>query len=248
MKKFDTVIMNPPYGKMHLPILAKLTEEVVDRQGGKIISLQPLRWLEDSFWKWKKNKPDAQKHRKSFEGKLEVVKEIPALEAEDYFDASFTMNLAIFKVSRKSDFNYEKYLIDESHPMFKKARENSIKQHMKVYEEEDYFVPLNTHTFFNKSLSLDDGFKYGVLNTRHGYIIKGRTKDGTFWKESFSKWLSKNYKIVGVAFETEKEMLDFYKYITSDTMKKWLKIVIKDAHIYYQFIPYIFDGYETIKT
>lgn len=248
MKKFDTVIMNPPYGRMHLPILAKLTTEIVDKQDGKIISLQPLRWLEDPLWKWKKNKPDAQKYRKSFEGKLEVVKEIPALEAEDYFDASFTMNLAVFKVSRKSNFNYESYLVNENHPMLKQAFKNPIKKHIKLYEEEKYFVPLNEHTFFNKSLSLDDGFKHGVLKTLQGFIINGRTKDKKPWKESFSKWIIKNKKILGVPFKTEKEMMDFYTYINSDTMKKWLKIVIKDARIPYRFIPYVFDGYETIKT
>jgi len=237
MKKFDTVIMNPPYGKMHLPILAKLTEEVVDKHGGKIISLQPLRWLEDSLWKWKKNKPDAQKYRKTFEGKLEVLKEIPSMEANTYFKdaAGFVMNLAIFKVSRKSNFNYESYLINENHPMLKQAFKNPIKKHIKLYEEEKYFVPLKHITYVNRPT----GYR---LNKEQCYLIDGKTPNGTYWKDSLHKT-----PLEGVAFKTKEEMMDFYTYTNSNTMKKWLKIVIKDAHIPYQFIPYIFDGYENVK-
>ena len=241
MKKFDTVIMNPPYGKMHLPILAKITEEVVDKNAGKIISLQPLRWLEDPLWKWKKNKPDAQKYRKTFEGKLEVIKEIPSYEANAYFkdSASFMMNLAVFKVSRKSNFNYEKYLIDENHPMLKQAFKNPIKKHITSYEEEKYFVPLRRIAAINMPTMYR-------LNKDQCYLIDGKTPDGTYWKDSLYKTFKKT-PLEGVAFETKEEMMAFYEYINSETMIKWLKIVIKDARIHYRFIPYIFDGYENVK-
>jgi hypothetical protein len=41
--KFKSFIMNPPYGKLHLPILQKMVETVVEN-GGNGVSLQPSDW------------------------------------------------------------------------------------------------------------------------------------------------------------------------------------------------------------
>ena len=50
-KKIDFILMNPPYDRsMHLKFLEKTIQI-----GDNVISIQPVRWLEESVGKTKKN-------------------------------------------------------------------------------------------------------------------------------------------------------------------------------------------------
>ncbi len=97
--KFDKVIMNPPYGKLHLPILKKCVEEFVDiENGGEIVSLQPCYWLTSK----------ASNFTNSFTKKYEniilpVIKEIELIK-EKYFEAAIGTEIGIFMINKNGGF------------------------------------------------------------------------------------------------------------------------------------------------
>ena len=51
VKKFNIVLMNPPYARsLHLKFLEK-TIKIADN----VVSIQPVRWLEEKVGRYKKN-------------------------------------------------------------------------------------------------------------------------------------------------------------------------------------------------
>src|SRR5574344_2683627 len=72
LKKFDYIIMNPPYdGSLHLKCLEQALN--FKKDNGTLICLHPARWLEDPLWKYKKNSDHA-KYQETIIDKLSSVK------------------------------------------------------------------------------------------------------------------------------------------------------------------------------
>ena len=100
-KKFDAVIMNPPYDRnLHLKIL-----EAVIPHAEKVVNISPVRWLQDPFAPYS-TRSDYCKFEETISKKIESLDVIFAKDASKLFDASFTMNLAIYTCGQ-GGYNYQ---------------------------------------------------------------------------------------------------------------------------------------------
>jgi len=108
--KFDVIVMNPPYGKGNPELkFLSLCASLLKDENSELVSIQPLRWLQDPLWISKKNSA-ANKYKKAFDGKIEVIRELISNNGNNGFDARFNMNLAIFKIQNKTSYKYDNYV------------------------------------------------------------------------------------------------------------------------------------------
>ena len=85
--------MNPPYDKnLHLKILDKITK---DFPGTKVVSLNPVGWLQDPL---AKNKKSDYNRFLDLRRKIEDIAVIDKLSAEHIFNARMHQNLALYKI------------------------------------------------------------------------------------------------------------------------------------------------------
>ena len=101
--KFKSFIMNPPYGKLHLPILQKMVESIVEN-GGSGVSLQPVRWLQDPLVKYKKS-TDFSRYFDTLQNRVKSIDVLTSQDCIKIFDAIFTMDLGIYEFEPGGNFN-----------------------------------------------------------------------------------------------------------------------------------------------
>ena len=185
-KKFDVVLMNPPYDRnLHLKFLEK-TIEVAD----KVINISPHDWLTNQFAKTEKSK-----FKRYFREKYsKYIEELEIISAEDfnkYFGTSnwFGVAIGVFKENAKG-IDPDKFLNND-------ALLNKI-------IDKIHTLPSLRSKFTRR---IDDKLFVPVRRTSHGYLnyaerdyTKIKSKDGILFKsedevnnfiDSFDTWLYK---------------------------------------------------------
>ena len=100
---FDHIIINPPYNKnLHLKILREIIRK---NSKAEIVSLEPVRWLQDPLAEYKKN-TDWKKFGDIRE-KIENLEVIKGDEATKMFGAAFGTDLGIYYITSKGGFDAE---------------------------------------------------------------------------------------------------------------------------------------------
>ena len=95
-KKFDCIIMNPPYdGSLHLKIIA-----CVLPYAKEIVNLSPIRWLQDPLAEYKKSA--AFEKYKAIRSNLKISKIIPAQDASKMFGIDLTFSLGIYSIKESN--------------------------------------------------------------------------------------------------------------------------------------------------
>lgn len=101
-KKFDIVLMNPPFNRsLHLKFLKKVIE-----LSDKIVSIQPIRWLEDPTVKDKKSS-DYNKYNESISKHIKDLEILYAEKSKKDFNVNLSMNLGIYVCDDKGGYNYK---------------------------------------------------------------------------------------------------------------------------------------------
>ena len=185
-KKFDVVLMNPPYDRnLHLKFLEK-TIEVAN----KVINISPHDWLTNQFAKTEKSK-----FKRYFREKYsKYIEELEIISAEDfnkYFGTSnwFGVAIGVFKENAKG-IDPDKFLNND-------ALLNKI-------IDKIHTLPSLRSKFTRR---IDDKLFVPVRRTSHGYLnyaerdyTKIKSKDGILFKsedevnnfiDSFDTWLYK---------------------------------------------------------
>lgn len=128
-KKFDAVIMNPPYDRnLHLKIL-----EAVIPHAEKVVNISPVRWLQDPFAPYS-TRSDYCKFEDSISKKIESLDVISAKDASKLFDASFTMNLAIYTCGQ-GGYNYQ-----HNDPLITKIVEKTMLNNWMPFSPKNYYI------------------------------------------------------------------------------------------------------------
>ena len=94
------IIMNPPYGNLHLKILNNAIKTFPE---AKIVNLSPIRWLEDPLAEYKKNSDF--KRFENLRKHIENVEKIPAKEAQTIFGAAIGTDLGIYTITKDGDWD-----------------------------------------------------------------------------------------------------------------------------------------------
>ena len=96
--KWNYVIMNPPYSRnLHLKFLEKVIE-VSD----KVVTVQPVRWIEETVGPKKKTSA-FNKYEDSIAKHIKELDIYSAEEAEKLFGAAFNFNIGIYVCDKDKD-------------------------------------------------------------------------------------------------------------------------------------------------
>jgi len=236
-KKFDHIIMNPPYGNFHLPILKECVEQFIDIDNdGEVVSLQPIRWIQDPLWYYKNN-VGAQKMESVLKDKLYNIDIISSIDMSIYFNLSFTMSCGIFHIKKDGKINY--YF----------SRSSIIDKVMKY-----------SKTFFSNVIEYDNsvGYRAIVDNLKASYVQRphfifklyaaysynGLRKDGKVWNYNFKGYSNKpEGRIIpfSIKFETENELENFINSIGTKFFRYYMSKIHICIQVYQQYIPFMND-------
>jgi hypothetical protein len=219
--------MNPPYGNKHLPILKKMIEKVVDKNDGQIISIQPIRWLQEDY--------DNKKSKKIFsDNNVEIVESGRHLWKT--FAADGPLDLAIYKINGKVN-NYKNH-IKESMSFFG-SNKNLI---WEKYNGQKYFVPC-------KGIVSDHGNWWDnaeLYKREWGYVSNGKLTSGKrdgltpekAWKNETNGKLE-NW--TGPVLHNENEAKNFFDYLHLDAFKYYMKKYTVDVNVHLDRLPFPSD-------
>ena len=220
-QKFDICLMNPPYAKsLHLQFLEKAIQ-ICDN----VVSVQPVRWLEDPLAKNKKN-ADFNKFNDSIIKYINNIEVISNDMARLYFNAGINTSLAIYNCNNIGGFDVNKL----QDTIIKKIIDKLNKENNTL----DYYIEKNKF----------DGWRVRFVNIVGGShtkdnkkdIIKAMTnllyfyngyKDKKLWynfyqRNQFTK-ITQNIPL-SIKFSTEVECINFINSFKTDFI---LYIILK---------------------
>lgn len=210
-KKFIT-IMNPPYNRsLHLKFL-----EMVIKISNKVVSVQPVRWIEDPISKFNK-KSEQNKYEDSISKHIKDLEIIPIEEAKKKFRILHTSNIGIYTCDENGGFDYKSISTNEVvDKVIEYIQDN--KCNFEINKKDGYRlrVPL-----------ISSGKAVGSGNRPPGLtelpikdiVFKDGKKDGKWWYEYYVKnQYSKTTEEItsSIKFDSEEEAHNFYKSIKTD--------------------------------
>ena len=224
---FNKIIANPPFDKnLHLKILREAMKHV-EKEGGELVNLSPIRWLQDPLAEYKRGS-DWKKFGDIRE-KIVDIEKISATEATKMFGATFGGDLGIYYINENEGNAFNNVSLYNGD--FKLYTKIMSKVGIKRFEENE--------ANHNKEFKI-------TLPAIHGHIYCEKNDD---WTELTSKIYEKalqtrakssNFYIT-YSFDTENERRNFYDYLFTKTFKYIVKVVKTSPvlGIYYFGLPFL---------
>lgn len=208
-KKFDVCIMNPPYDyDLHLQVLSKVLQNT-----NNCVSINPVRWLQDPFAKYKKNSSYCK-----FENS--ISKRISSLEvvinSNELFDINFACNLAIYAFNKSAGFDYSSFNKNVLIEKFISKCKTSIAD---ISTEEGYRGKYKSKYF-------------GIINSHYGDF--SRWISDKF--ELFVKPRETNTNKV-IFFDNAEQVRNCFGYLNSKVMQGYAKLSRTNQRVPWQFVP-----------
>lgn len=234
--KFSVTLMNPPYDKnLHLKFLEKVIQ-ISD----EVVSIQPIRWLQDPLAGDKKNS-DYLKYEDSISKHITDLEEIKQKDAKNLFSIQLLQPLGIFTIKSNTTSNY--YIDYFKNGVFEKIKikilkENNIKYNNIVSYSDNlggYYVCLNR---------MAPPMKYGkpmfyalkqigVLTDEHSYRTAKQTLKGAVRGDV--------EKTECAVFKTRKEAQNCYDAFSTTFAKYVCSISVVDVHVHQKYLPWMKD-------
>lgn len=226
-KKFDAVIMNPPYDRnLHLKIL-----EAIIPHAEKVVNISPVRWLQDPFAPYS-IRSDYCKFEDSISKKIESLEVIPAKGASKLFDASFTMNLGIYTCGQ-GGYNYR-----HNDSLVNKIIEKTLESNWKAFSWQDFYagnIPVKNYKLNIAPIHSKDA-KFPIMCQTYEKQIevqpaKKRTDGNGGMGQNGGHF----------EFDSDVERRNFYDCYNHPFMIWWVKQWKEDVHVMGYKIPYFGD-------
>lgn len=244
--KFQSFIMNPPYGNLHLPILKKMVELVIDN-GGYGVSLQPVRWVQDTLAKYKQA-TDYNRYSDLLKGKLNNIEVLSSQECIKVFDAVFAMDLGIYDIVPHGNFDLDTLHRDD---LLEKIVDKIVIQNKihttiskKMEKEKRLGIRVKINDIQGNGMGEKGGRKdrlgmYRVMLINNGFI------DGNDWTECVQKnQCSRNAGSsipYSIEFATTDEAENFIKSTKTIFWQYLMLKMHKDVHVPNQWLPFMND-------
>jgi len=248
-KKFDAVIMNPPWD-IHLKIIEKVLSYV-----DNVVDISPIRWLQDPL-ATEKQRSDYKIFENTISKRIKDIKVLDQVEINKMFDIQFNTTVAIYYFDKKGGYDYASLMDSKSknyRQIYKAVMKNSSAcPELKLYKDskKKNFVPvcllgghidaLNAGPTFSR-----DRYRYFVNNK---CINPDRNDVNGLTPEEVKAYNLKTFDTVNVVeFDTANECANFYDYITSPFFVYMCKCHSMDGHVTPKYLPFMED-YKTKRT
>ena len=228
VERFSVILMNPPYsGSLHLKFLEK-TIKIADN----VVSIQPVRWLEEVVGKEKK-KSLYNKYEESISKHIKDLEIVTAENVKKQFNILLPANCAIYVCDNNGGFDYKQL---SSNEVIDKVV-NYIKENKCNFE-------FNKKEGYRLRIPCICGGKAGgsgfnrppVLTGLHikDIVFKDGKYNGKWWYEYYMKnQYSKTTEEItsSIRFDSEEEAHNFYKSVQTDFVRYVESYLITDVHI-----------------
>lgn len=227
-KKFDAVIMNPPYDRnLHLKIL-----ETVIPYAEKVVNISPVRWLQDPFAPYS-TRSDYCKFEDSISKKIESLDVIPADKARELFDANMAMNLGIY-VCGNGGYNY-----NHNDSLITKIVEKTLRNSWRPYNQKEFYkrncIQLKPYAI---NVGAINGDVHIIMSKNYEHqITVGLSARATVFNGG------SGIDATHFEFSTEEERKNFWACYNHKFMLWLISLWKVDPRIYANKIPY-FDYYD----
>lgn len=253
-KKWDVVLMNPPYDRsLHLKFLEK-TIKISDT----VISIQPVRWIQD---------PNVKTNKKKYVESIgKHIKELETFDqdtAAKLFKARLSFDLGIYLCkydNKDSKFNIDDYCatvdninIKDILEKIKNKTNKTIDDVTELHKNDgwrsrvDFIRPLPTFDpRSGKDYDPEPGWKGAFKYVfKHSYIFYDGKRDGKWWSEFGNKnQFSKNPGDpipLSIKFNSEEEANNFEKSLSTKFMQFIKRAYQRDVHVPLAKIPFMED-------
>jgi hypothetical protein len=238
---FKYAIMNPPYGNLHLPILKKITEEIVDKNDGTVISLQPVRWLQDPCGEFKPKEGYAVM-KPTLENKINSIDIITAEEACELFKPTrIIIDLGIFCIKNNGKTEYDSLFPIKANYIIKKLIRSKNSVLCSDVSEENKIKGWRVYW-----PSISSYYGKDVWQKKNMVFFDGYDKQNNFWGQP--PYINNQYrKPIGtpmglsIPFKTELEAVNFVKSMQTKIMVFLMSLAKIDVNIYLNWFPYMVD-------
>ena len=239
---FDVCLMNPPYDRsLHLKFLEKTI-----KSSNKVISIQPIRWLQDPTAEYK-NASAYKKYEHSISSHIYDLDIKDASEMSSTFSIESTINLGIFCCDQNKHNLYKhiKYIRNNKDYSF-------VQRILERIIKDDNFNKLDIRKFSKDLINfipLNNMSGENISRCKPTNVIKEWTKP---YHTSDEYEYDKSHKS-GVArgsiendncviFETYKEACNCFNSFTKCNFTRfYMSFIVTDIHIYHQFMPWVDD-------
>ena len=240
-KKFDIILMNPPYDKStHLKFLEK-----VIKISDNVISIQPIRWLEEKVGRYKKNSA-YNKYKESIAKYIKDLEIITAEEAEKKFNAAFNFNVGIYLCDKNGGYDIDKLTSNDIvNKVFEKMDDN-INDHIEFSEPKNSIVvSLITGGNNGRNKVIDLYFQNSDYD-RYIYDEYGKRLDnGLTFKQNREKTAWGNVKVRGeqtnIKFNNIDECINFFNYTRTYLFRYIFNQITSDVNVQAKFLPFMKD-------
>lgn len=214
-KKFDVIMMNPPFNRnLHLKFLEK-TIEIADN----VVSVQPVRWLEEVIGK--DNKKSAfNKYENSISKHIKDLEIISSEEAKKIFNILLPSNLGIYICNKQGGYNYKSLSENSIIKKIIKHIENN-KCNLEFNKKDGYRVRV---PFILGGKAVGSGERAPSLTNLYmkDIVYKDGKYNGKWWYEYYMKnQYSKTTEEItsSIKFDSEEEGHNFVKSFETDFVR-----------------------------
>lgn len=234
--------MNPPYDKsLHLKFLEKVIK-IADN----VVSVQPIRWINDPNAKYNK-KSALNKYEESISKHIKDLEIIKDKDAEKLFKAGFTMDLGIYVCNKNGGFNYKELSEDKIFDGVISKMKDNIKNHIEFSEPKNSIViSLITGGNNGRKSHIIDLFDTFSDYKHVVYDENGKRLDnGLTFRQNREKTAWGNVKVRGeqhnIKFNSINECINFFNYTRLDLFRYMFNKSVVDVNVHPEKLPFMDD-------
>ena len=238
--KFDICLMNPPYNKnMHLKFLEKAIQTCEN-----VVSVQPVRWLQEPVSHYKKNSA-YNKYKATIAEHISGLDIFSQQYVENEFSVGFTNDIAIYVCDKQGGYDFEKLSKNSIIDKVVSKMPSSLHEHI------EFSVPklcVVTSLICGGNGGRSTSFKHYFCNNENTYIYDDdgkRLDNGLTFEENRKKTAWGNVQVrkeqMNIKFKTIEECKNFIEYTRTDFFAYIFNKSTLDVHVQSRFLPFMND-------